>query len=117
VTKTRTLNHTTFQLLRVHARGGRAVAVDVTAPAGAAASVALVGRIGSEEQGQVVSRITFKRNGGRLSVSLGRPGRFDRITAVLINADTRAFGFSARRFDWNYLTDTAPFRARARLVR
>jgi hypothetical protein len=117
VPKTRTLNHTTFQLLRVDARGGRAVAVDVTAPAGAAAGVALVGRIGSEEQGQVVSRITFKPNGGGMSVSLARPGRFDRITAVLINADTTAFGFSARRFDWNYLTDTAPFRARARLVR
>jgi Family of unknown function (DUF6055) len=115
--KTRTLNHTTFQLLRVDARGGRAVDIDVTAPAGGAAGVALVGRIGSEERGHVVSRITFKRNGGRLSVSLGRPGRFDRITAVLINADTSAFGFSARRFDWNYLTDTAPFRARARLVR
>jgi hypothetical protein len=115
--KIRTLNHTTFQLLRVDVRGGRAVAVEVTSPAGDAAGVALVGRIGSEEKGHVVSRIAFKRNGGRLSVRLARPGRFDRITAVLINADTTAFGFSARRFDWNYLTDTAPFRARARLVR
>ena len=71
--KIRTLNHTTFQLLRVDARGGRAVAVEVSAPAGAAAGVALVGRIGSEEQGQVVSRITFKRNGGRLSVQPRAP--------------------------------------------
>jgi hypothetical protein len=39
------------------------------------------------------------------------------MTAVLINADTSAIGFSARQFDWNYLTDMAPFRARARLVR
>jgi hypothetical protein len=115
--QTRTLNHTTFQLLRVDAHHGRAVAVEVTAPAGDAAGVALVGRIGSEKHGHVISRIRFKRNGGRLSVSLSRPKRFDRITAVLINADTTAFGFSARRFDWNYLTDTAPFRARARLVR
>ena len=115
--KTRSLNHTTFQLLRVDARGGRAVAVDIMAPAGASAGVALVGRIGSEERGEVVSRLTYRRNGGPLSVSLARPGRFNRITAVLINADTTAFGFSARRFDWNYLTDTAPFRARARLVR
>jgi hypothetical protein len=116
-TKTRTLNHTTFQMLRVDARGGRAVTVDLAAPDGAAAGLALVGRIGSEEGGEVVSSLTYRRNGGRLSASLSRPGRFDRITAVLINADTRAFGFSARRFDWNYLTDTAPFRARARLVR
>ncbi len=81
------------------------------------AALALVGRIGSEKRGRVVSRLTFKRRGGRMSVRLSRPGRFDRITAVLINADTRAFGFSARRFDWNYLTDTAPFRARVRVVR
>ena len=47
---------------------------------------------------------------------LGRPGRFQRITAVVVNADTRAEGFSARRLDWNYLTDTAPFRVRARSV-
>jgi hypothetical protein len=117
VAKTRTLNHTTFQLLRVDTRAGRAVAVDVVAPDGASAGVALVGRIGSEEGGEVVSRLAYRRNGGPLSVSLARPGRFERITAVLINADTTAFGFSARRFDWNYLTDTAPFRARARLVR
>ena len=52
-----------------------------------------------------------------MSVRLRRPGRFSRITAVMVNADTTAFGFSARQFDWNYLTDTAPFRARARIVR
>jgi Family of unknown function (DUF6055) len=115
--KLRRLNHTTFQMLRVNARGGRAVVVDVTAPAGVGAAVALVGRIGSEKRGRVVSRLTFKRRGGPMSVRLPRPGRFDRITAVLINADARAFGFSARRFDWNYLTDTAPFRARVRVVR
>ncbi len=45
------------------------------------------------------------------------PGRYSRITAVLINADSAAIGFSARRLDWNYLTDTAPFRARARVER
>ncbi len=115
--KTRRLNHTTFQLLGVRGRRGRAVQVQITAPRGAAAAVALVGRIGTERKGRVISRITYRRRGGRMSVKLSRPRRFQRITAVLINADTRAFGFSARRFDWNYLTDTAPFRARARVVR
>jgi hypothetical protein len=65
----------------------------------------------------VVSRLRFKRGGGRMAVRLPRPGRFDRITAVLVNADARADGFSARRLDWNYLTDTAPFEVRARVVR
>ena len=48
---------------------------------------------------------------------LARPGRFDRLTAVLINADTSASGFSARRLDWAYLTDSAPFRVSAELIR
>jgi hypothetical protein len=112
----RSLNHATFQLLRVPAQSGRAVVARATAPPGVAAGLALVGRIGSEQHGRVVSKLRFKR-GGPLTVRLGRPQRFARITAVLINADTRAEGFSARRLDWNYLTDTAPFRVRARAVR
>jgi len=113
----RLLDHTTFQLLKVDAAAGRAVVVEIEAPADTAAGLALVGRVGSEREGQVISRLRYKRNGGSISVRLPEPGRFDRITAVLINADTAAFGFSPRRLDWNYLTDTAPFRARARVVR
>lgn len=112
----RTLNHATFQLLRVQARGGRAVVARAVAPPGVAAGLALVGRIGDERSGRVVSRLRFRRSGGTMTVWLGQPGRFQRITAVVINADTRAEGFSARRLDWNYLTDTAPFRVLARAV-
>jgi hypothetical protein len=113
----RSLNHTTFQLLRVHARHARAVVVKATAPAGVAAAVALVGRTGSERHGRIVSRLRFKRGGGRMAVRLARPGRFRRLTAVVVNADTSAAGFSARRLDWAYLTDNAPFRVSARKLR
>lgn len=113
----RRLNHTTFQLIRVRARGGKAVVVNALAPRGTAAGLALVGRIGTERGGRVVSRLRFKRRGGRMTVRLARPGRFDRITVALINADARALGFSTRGFDWNYLTDTAPFELRARVLR
>jgi hypothetical protein len=112
----RSLNHATFQLLRVPVRRGRVVLARAVAPGGAAAGLALVGRIGSERRGRVVSRLHFKRRGGALAVRLPRPGRFQRLTAVLVNADFRAEGFSARRRDWNYLTDTAPFRVRARVL-
>lgn len=113
----RTLNHATFQLLRVHPQRGRVVVAQALAPPGVTAGLALVGRIGSERRGRVVSRLRFKRGGGRLTVRLARPAHFQRITAVVINADTRAEGFSARRLDWNYLTDTAPFRVRAGSLR
>ena len=113
----RSLNHTTFQLLRVHARGGRAMVVRATAPRGIAAGLALVGRRGSERRGDVVGKLRYKRGGGKMAVRLSRPGRFNRLTAVLINADTDVAGFSPRRLDWAYLTDTAPFRVSARLIR
>jgi hypothetical protein len=111
------LNHTTFTMLRIRARGGRAVAVHVTAPRGTEAGVALVGRIGSERQGRTVTRLTYSRGGGRMRVWLRDPGRFERITAVVVNADGRARGFSARRLDWLYLTDQVPFEIRGNLVR
>ena len=113
----RRLNHTTFQLLRVSARAGRAVVVHVTAPRGTAAGLALVGRIGSERGGRTIKRLTYKEGGGRLALRLPRPGRFKRITAVVVNADGRARGFSARRLDWLYLTDGFPFEISGELLR
>jgi len=113
----RLLNHTTFELLRVRAQRGRAVVVHLTAPRGTATGLALVGRIGSERSGHAITRIDYRRGGGQLTVRLPRPGRFQRITAVLVNADGRARGFSARHLDWRYLTDRFPFEISARLVR
>lgn len=111
------LNHATFRLLRVPGRGGRAAVVSATAPRGVAAGLALVGRIGGGHGGRVVSTLSFRRHGGAMKVRLAQPGRFQRITAVLVNADTRENGFSARRLDWNYLTESAPFTVRAGSVR
>ncbi len=114
---TRLLNHTTFTLLRVRARDGRAVVVRATVPRGIAASLALVGRLGSERQGRTVTRLDYGRGDGRLTVRLRDPGRYARITAVAVNADATAGGFSARRLDWQYLTDGIPFGIRGRLIR
>jgi hypothetical protein len=110
----RALNHTTFQLLRVDAHSGRALVVEASSPKGAATGLALVGRVG---EGEAVSQLDFERRGGRMRVRLPNPGDYQRITAVLINADTSETGFDARRLDWDYLTEMAPFRARARVVR
>jgi hypothetical protein len=113
----RQLNHTTFQMLRIRARRGRAVVVRMIAPAGIEAGLALVGRVGSERHGRPVERIAYHRRGGVLEVRLPDPGRYQRITAVLVNADARARGFSTRRLDWAYLTDHTPFEVRAQVVR
>jgi len=113
---TRLLNHTTFQLLRVHAPGGRAVVVNAAAPRGTATGLVLIGRIGSERLGRTVTRVDYSRGGGKLAIRLRDPGRYSRITAVLVNADAATAGFSARRLDWTYLTDQFPFEIRGRLV-
>jgi hypothetical protein len=114
---TRLLNHTTFELLRVHATAGRAVLVSAIAPQGIAAGLALVGRVGSERHGHTVTRLAYRGAGGRMTVRLPDPGRFARITAVVVNADARANGYSARHLDWRYLTDRIPFQLSGRLVR
>ena len=114
---TRMLDHTTFQLLRVKAHAGKQVVVNLTAPRGTASGLALVGRLGSERHGRTVTRLAYRRGGGRMSVRLGHPGRFQRITTVVVNADAREDGFSARRLDWLYLTDGLPFEISGRIVR
>jgi hypothetical protein len=114
---TRHLNHTTYQLLQVHARGGRAVVVHAVAPEGDAAGLALVGRIGSERGGRTVTRLDFSPAGGKMRVLMPDPGRFQRVTAVLVNADGSAHGYSARRLDWRYLTDRKQFAISGRVIR
>ena len=114
---TRMLNHTTFQLLRVRPRAGRALTVQLSAPRGTSTGLALVGRLGSERHGRPISRVVFEPGGGELSVRLPQPGRFKRITAVLVNADARARGFDVGLLDWNYLTDGLPFEISAQLIR
>jgi hypothetical protein len=114
---TRLLNHTTFELLKLRARGRRPLVVHLVAPRGTAAGLALVGRLGSERRGHAVSKVNFRQNGGDLTVRLAEPARFQRVTAVVVNADARARGFSVRRLDWRYLTDQLPFVLSARLGR
>ena len=113
----RRLNHTTFSLIRVHANTGSAVEVRVEAPEGVDAGLALVGRIGSERHGHTVKAVDYAPGGGELRVALADPARFQRITAVVVNADASAAGYSARHLDWRYLTDQVPFGISGRIVR
>lgn len=115
--ETRRLNHTTFVPMQVVARSGRAVVVEASAPLGISSGLALVGRVGTERGGSTETRIAYRAGGGKLRVRLADPGRFSRITAVLVNADAKANGYSARRLDWRYLTDRVPYEVRGRVVR
>ena len=113
----RDLNHTTFQMIRVDDRSGKAVTVSAVAPAGISSAVALVGRIGSERKGRVVSRMSYKQGGGTMTARLANPRRFSRITAVIVNADASAGPFSPRKLDWSYADEGTPFSVSARSAR
>ena len=112
----RSLDHTTFQLIEVPARGGRGVTVEVTAPSGVASGLALVGRVGGEKNGTTSSDVAYGANGGKLRVRLADPGRFKRITAVLVNADTKSDYFSGQSLDWHYLAEGTQFEIAGRIV-
>ena len=49
--------------------------------------------------------------GARGSVTLAKPSSFERITAVVVNADARVSGYSERRRDWIYVNDNRRYEA------
>ncbi len=104
------LDHTAYRLLDVPARGGGRIELRVEAEGGVRTGLALVARRGEEIGGQVEQRVRYLGQGGRGTVTLDAPGRFDRITAVISNADARVKGFAAG--DWVYAKDDRAFDAR-----
>lgn len=107
-TRTFRLHHTGYRLLHVYTRRGRALHLSARAPRGLRFGLALVARRGGSVRGRVVRRVRFVRRGGRASVRLRHPGRFDRVTAVVVNADARATG--RRLGDWAYSKDSQRLR-------
>ncbi|MFN8162072.1 MAG: MXAN_6640 family putative metalloprotease [Solirubrobacterales bacterium] len=111
----RSLDHTTYRLLRVAPAPGRALKLTATVRSRASVAICLVGRIGSQTAGTVVSAFRMRRGPGSLAVGLPDPQRFDRITAVLVNADTAIAGVGA--LGWRYTGNDVRFVLRARLRR
>ncbi len=107
------LQHTGYRLFAV--KPGRAhgkLTLRLNVDAGVRAAAALVGRNGDPLTGSVTRKLKYLDRGGSTSISLDRPRRFERITAVLVNADARVRGFS--RGDWVYSKDGVRFRASIR---
>ena len=84
-----------------------------TSTPGCAPRLALVARNGDPLTGSVTRKLKLPRprRQHRDQRSTGR-GRFERITAVLVNADGRVSGFSGG--DWVYSKDGVRFRASVR---
>ena len=114
-TRHRVLDHTTYRLLRVHPTAARSLRVTARGKDGVATALAIVGRTGSQTAGTVASDLALKRSRGEMEVRLDRPGRFDRITVVVVNVDSRVNGFGLA--DWRYTGNDASVAVRARLIR
>ncbi len=104
------LDHTAIRLLEVRAGGRGAIRLAVRAERGVRAGIALVARDGSPVGGSVTRKSRFLGAGGSAAVKLRSPKRYERITAVIVNADGRVRGFSGS--DWDYRRDDQRFRVR-----
>lgn len=104
------LDHTALRLFGVRAAGRRAIQLRATVERGVRSGIALIGRRGDPLGGTVTISSRFMERGGTASIRLRRPGRFDRLTAAIVNADGRVKGFGG--FDWAYRHDDRAFRVR-----
>jgi hypothetical protein len=110
---TRKLNHTTYALLGVRPSSAARVRLGVAAPAGTSAAVAIVGRTGSSTGGSTLVALRHLPHGGAGTVTVTRPSRFTRLTAVLVNSDTQVKKNKATASgDFIFVRDSQPFYSR-----
>jgi hypothetical protein len=103
------LNHTTYALVDVQNVKGNKVKLGVSAPAGTSAALALVGREGGVPGGTMTPILKALPSGGSGTVTIDNPSRFGRLTAVVVNADSKLSGASAITGDWIYARDNQPY--------
>lgn len=103
-----TIDHTGYRLYTVLPNGSDAVRLNVTAPAGVASSIALVGRTGGIDTGTVTTRRLELPLGGKGSVTLDGLAGFNRVTAVVANTGTEVTGWDPTigpRGNWTFAGD------------
>jgi hypothetical protein len=107
------LNHTTYALVNIRPSGAARIKLGMTAPAGTAAAVALVGRTGGLPGGTSAGVLKQLPKGGAGSVTIENPAQFSRLTAVLINSDASITGKSdPTTHDFIYARNNQPYFAR-----
>lgn len=100
----RRLSHASYLLLDVPRTGAATLVVEVSAKKGTTSAFALVGRAGGRDDGRVTTRLKFLPRGGSAHVELKNAAAFERVTAVLVNADVSQAGRNGRG-DWRYTAE------------
>jgi Big-like domain-containing protein len=106
------INHTTYSLLNIPHTTAARVKLGVIAPSGTSSGIALVGREGGVPGGTMSEVVNSMPGGGNGSVTIDNPSRFARLTAVVINSDSKLSGASNLTGDWIYSRDDQPYYAR-----
>ena len=113
----RRLDHSGYLLMRVPIPRGRPRALRLGVYVGrrTRAAIALVGLNRKGSRRRTVTKLRFLPRGGGRAVRIGRPARFRRITAVLVNSDIRQSGPGA--YGWLYDHNSVLFKARVSVLR
>ncbi len=100
------LSHTAYLLFNVIPDPNAAsLKLAVSTPRGTKMAIALVGREGDETGGTSSEFVKRLPRGGPGTVTIDNPGRFSRLTAVVVNADASATRFSKTLGDWLWEKD------------
>jgi hypothetical protein len=107
------LNHTTYTLLNINPTSAPKIRLGMSAPAGTAAAVAIVGRTGASPGGTVNGLLRELPKGGGGGVTIANPAQYSRLTAVLINSDAKLTGAATPvTGDFVYANDNQAYYAR-----
>ena len=107
------LSHTAYVLLDVRpVTGVPQLRLAVNTPRGTRMAIAVVGRIGDEVNGASHAVVKQLPQGGPGVITIENPGQYERLTAVVINADTSQDGFSDDLQDWAWRKDSQTINAR-----
>jgi hypothetical protein len=106
------LDHTSYTLLDVQpTKNTPRTTFAVSTPRGARMAIAVVGRVGDEVHGTAHEFLKLLPSGGPGTITVENPGQYDRITGVVINADTSATRDTSID-DWIYHRDSQGVSAR-----
>jgi hypothetical protein len=105
------LDHTAYALVDVTGTSASKLKLSAFTRRGTAGAIALVGRTGPPIGGTQVTKLRQLPRGGPGSVSLDNPAQYQRVTAVLINADVTNRGFDQQIGDWRFTKDGQPYSA------
>lgn len=112
--KEKALNNTSYSLYRVNARNADSIRLSGRSSGTVQWSIALVGRIGGRYEGNVDRLIAYSDGDTAQNVTLPDAQLYDRITAVVTNADGRVSGTKPVFGNFNYTRDAEVFRLKAR---